>query len=356
MKLEEKNSCLKKANGITLIALVVTIIVLIILAGISINLILGDNGIITKAEAAKENVRGADVKEIVAMRKMENEITKYGVGTKYSKTDVIDELEAEGKLLEEEVELLKETDVITIGDIEIDFSILDENTTEDSVTAPEITLTYDPPLNEYTNGTVVVTANTNATEYTIEMSTDGSNWNSINSASYDANGKVYARLSDGTTILNEIEGEVTNIDKTNPEAGELKVYVNYGTWEEVTFNENNAIDMSKCELKVELVNGSDTESGHKKTTYSVEATGVDAENESYQNLTESIILKVDDLVVFEETTTTANNIINNENDYEIIPLAVLRNNYTFVVTTEDNAGNISSNTYTISVITSGIQM
>lgn len=37
-------------KGITLIALVVTIVVLLILAGVSINLVIGDNGIITKAK------------------------------------------------------------------------------------------------------------------------------------------------------------------------------------------------------------------------------------------------------------------------------------------------------------------
>ena len=42
----------KNNSGITLIALVITIIVLIILAGISINLLLGDNGIIKKAQQA----------------------------------------------------------------------------------------------------------------------------------------------------------------------------------------------------------------------------------------------------------------------------------------------------------------
>ena len=54
---------LKKDNGITLVALIVTIIVLIILAGISINLILGDNGIITIAQKAKENTELAKVEE-----------------------------------------------------------------------------------------------------------------------------------------------------------------------------------------------------------------------------------------------------------------------------------------------------
>ncbi len=41
---------LKGQKGITLVALVVTIIVLIILAGVSIALVLGDNGLVTKAK------------------------------------------------------------------------------------------------------------------------------------------------------------------------------------------------------------------------------------------------------------------------------------------------------------------
>ena len=54
---------MKNNKGITLVALVVTIIVLIILAGISINLILGDNGIITIAKKAKENTELAKTEE-----------------------------------------------------------------------------------------------------------------------------------------------------------------------------------------------------------------------------------------------------------------------------------------------------
>lgn len=41
---------LKNQGGITLISLVVTIIILIVLAGISINLLLGENGIINRAK------------------------------------------------------------------------------------------------------------------------------------------------------------------------------------------------------------------------------------------------------------------------------------------------------------------
>ena len=43
----------KNEKGITLVALVVTIIILLILASVSINLTLGDNGIIIKAKEAK---------------------------------------------------------------------------------------------------------------------------------------------------------------------------------------------------------------------------------------------------------------------------------------------------------------
>lgn len=48
---------MKKSNGITLIALVVTIIVLLILAGVSINMITSDNGIITRASDAAEKTK-----------------------------------------------------------------------------------------------------------------------------------------------------------------------------------------------------------------------------------------------------------------------------------------------------------
>ena len=50
MKKEIKN---KQERGITLIALVVTIVVLLILAGVSISLVINNNGVISKAKEAK---------------------------------------------------------------------------------------------------------------------------------------------------------------------------------------------------------------------------------------------------------------------------------------------------------------
>lgn len=48
-----------KENGITLIALVVTIVVLMILAGVSVNALLGDSGIIKKAQDAQRAMNKA---------------------------------------------------------------------------------------------------------------------------------------------------------------------------------------------------------------------------------------------------------------------------------------------------------
>lgn len=55
---------MKKQNGITLIALVITIIVMLILAGVSINLVAGENGILGKAQSAVlENKKGQILEE-----------------------------------------------------------------------------------------------------------------------------------------------------------------------------------------------------------------------------------------------------------------------------------------------------
>ena len=59
----EMNKKYKSMNGITLVALVVTIVVLLILAGISINMVLGENGIIARASEAKTKTEIAHIKE-----------------------------------------------------------------------------------------------------------------------------------------------------------------------------------------------------------------------------------------------------------------------------------------------------
>ena len=72
---------MKNNKGITLVALVVTIIVLIILAGISINLILGDNGIITIAKKAKENTELAKTQEETELNELYYQLETEGLNS-----------------------------------------------------------------------------------------------------------------------------------------------------------------------------------------------------------------------------------------------------------------------------------
>ena len=65
---------MKKNKGITLVALVVTIVVLLILAGVSINLVLGDNGIIAKAKEAQRKSAEASQNDLIGMNELAQQL------------------------------------------------------------------------------------------------------------------------------------------------------------------------------------------------------------------------------------------------------------------------------------------
>ena len=67
----------REQKGITLIALVITIIVLIILAGVSITMLTGENGIITQAKESKEKTEEAKGNEIKILGKYEKFVNLY---------------------------------------------------------------------------------------------------------------------------------------------------------------------------------------------------------------------------------------------------------------------------------------
>lgn len=62
----------KKEKGITLVALVITIIVLLILAGVTISLVVRDNGVINKARDAKTNMGNAQNRENEELQNVSN--------------------------------------------------------------------------------------------------------------------------------------------------------------------------------------------------------------------------------------------------------------------------------------------
>ena len=67
----------RKQTGITLIALVITVIVLLILAGVTIAALSGENGILTRAKDAKEKTEQAQHEEEKMLSNMENLLGSY---------------------------------------------------------------------------------------------------------------------------------------------------------------------------------------------------------------------------------------------------------------------------------------
>ena len=67
---------MKNKRGITLVALIITIIVLLILAGVVISMTVGNDGIIGKAQSAVDMYKNTQEKEEVELAKINNEMEK----------------------------------------------------------------------------------------------------------------------------------------------------------------------------------------------------------------------------------------------------------------------------------------
>ena len=117
--LDDRNvgAIINRPNGITLIALVITIIVLIILAGVAINLTLGENGIFKRAETAKLKYEIAQAEEELDIKIAELQVNKQGSATLQ---DVVDMLKAEEDMdyIVSLEEIASITGVETIGDVD----------------------------------------------------------------------------------------------------------------------------------------------------------------------------------------------------------------------------------------------
>ena len=67
---------IKSRNGITLVALVITIIILLILAGITISS-LTNSGLFQKSDEAKEKTKNAEENQAETLNEYEDELNKY---------------------------------------------------------------------------------------------------------------------------------------------------------------------------------------------------------------------------------------------------------------------------------------
>lgn len=159
-----------KNKGITLIALVVTIIILLILAGVTIGTLMGDNGLINKTKDAKIKTEIADIKEKVQTDILVKQIENNG---KLSDDSLKKILEKYGTLSEEE-KITDKTLTTTKGSYEIKVSdIFNGTTVKDNTKEPEFTTVANAPdttgFNK--NNTYYVSWDLTSSPYTINDTT-----------------------------------------------------------------------------------------------------------------------------------------------------------------------------------------
>ena len=180
---------LNNKKGITLIALVVTVVVLIILAGVSINAVLGDNGIIKKANQAASVTKEAEVKEAINRTILE-----------FYLTDDYETLEdfLKAKVTEGKIDSVTKNADGTLTVKKGEYSVTVENKTNSSGGSSSGGETQTP---EITIGEAKVVANSDGT----------------GSAITDA-ASVYLGNTLYITFSHSITGGTTTVDKTIPYA------------------------------------------------------------------------------------------------------------------------------------------
>ena len=216
----------KKENGITIIALIVTIVVLLILAGVSISLIIKRNGIISKAEVAKQETEIADEKEkinlsaLAAQANNEDAVIRRNDFDKELKKFFNEDyiLEPDSDAEEYEVTCKKSGRKYTIKSgitkKNPDYKLNNNNTT------------FSSSPSGWTNGDVIVNVKTTIQEYTLQTSKDGKNWNDSKEQVFSTNGIMYARLWNGSESVSELQYEINNIDKSTPEVSATAINTN----------------------------------------------------------------------------------------------------------------------------------
>ena len=127
----------KNNKGITLIALVITIIVLLILAGVTITTLTGENGILTRANEAKKVTEKANVKEQIQMAVMGS----YGINGNIDKEMLKENLRNikglmyNGKMISSETSISSLPIVVELDNISFSINengeITEANTLED---------------------------------------------------------------------------------------------------------------------------------------------------------------------------------------------------------------------------------
>ena len=134
-----RNKRLTQNSAITLVALVITIIVLLILAGVTLNMVVGESGIFGKANQAKEKTQKSTAEEIIKLAALENEANKASGDNYLSKDELKKEIT--NRLMEQGYKVENNNIVTYYGEktIKIDDFLMKEDSKEtESITAENI--------------------------------------------------------------------------------------------------------------------------------------------------------------------------------------------------------------------------
>ena len=222
----------KNDNGITLIALVITIIVLLILAGISIATLTGQNGVLNKAVTAKDENKKAEYKEIVQLigngirpeKVLENLNTEEfmnryqtAIEEEIEKGETLKEATLRRKDEESIVVVTKEKYVYLVTENKVEY--LGKQTGENLPNLLEEDVEYViKPETEWTNTDVSVEIKSKIEGYILEYSTNGVTWKTyVAPVIMKENGTIHARLSNGLEQAGSSSSKkITKIDKKAP--------------------------------------------------------------------------------------------------------------------------------------------
>ena len=229
---------IKVQKGITLIALVITIIVLLILAGISIATLTGENGVLTKASVAKDETKRAQYKE--ALELIGIELRPEQTMNQFSSKEYMDQYEEK---IQEEIDkqdlwkgatkerkndltiwvTTEEGWIFQVTEKEVKYlGTREENPEPPTLQEAGIEFNYDP--NDWTKNDVKVTITTKVEgfilQYTKEDPKNESAWKNYDTSTgitMTQNGDIHARLKNNLGEIGEYAtGNVSKIDKVDP--------------------------------------------------------------------------------------------------------------------------------------------
>ena len=220
----------KRIDGITLIALIITIIILLILASVSIATLVGENGIITRAREAKENTEIASIKEQIQMDIFGKQVENQGKITDENLKEILEKygtLSGEEKIIEKTLTTKEGKYEIKVAEIYNGTMVKDEPKNPTVANAPNI---YKIAQKTY----VTWSLNEDGTEYVINdtQTTEPNNWYDYENGKWaniktTANGLEaywvwiprYEYIVPTSTTATQIEVQFIPKNKTTPDEG-----------------------------------------------------------------------------------------------------------------------------------------